>query len=191
MKNSHSFCIVIMFLTAELWGMSLQSESFSVIEWAAGPLFEIGHRELGQYWRYAGGLGLNARTPFYFGTAELGVELRSYEEFQAVEFQQMYCYLAFLTELALSRNISGSCGVSVGNTLFRFGSEENERLRYESELTLGLKAGLTVLLKRNLVVRLGFSHEKIFTHHPIVMTSYGLMLGFRMNTPHWLRNFLK
>lgn len=170
---------------------SLRAEPFTKIQLAAGPLYNIGENDFNRYWRYANGMGVQAQTPFYFGAAELGIELRSFDGYNSVDFQQVYCYLAFLKELTLHQNISGNCGISVGNSLFRFDSEENRRLQNESELTLGLKAGVTVLLKNYFTIQMGLSHLKIYTYHPITMTNVGLTVGIRMDTPEWLRNFLK
>lgn len=191
MKKQPVYIILLFLLTSIVTGNSRNAEPFSTIQWAIGPLTNVIQTDINRYWRYAGGFAMKARTPFYFGAAELGVAFHSYDEFKSVEFTQVHCYLAFLKEFSILKKIPTYLGVTVGNSLFRFDSEEEQRLQSESELTLGISGGIEIPITSKLSVEITSHYSKIFTFHTIETTNLGLLFAYKITTPRWMAEFLK
>lgn len=183
--------IILLWMTLGAGGIKEKQKPFSVIRWAAGPLTNVGQSDLNQYWRYSGGFSLNARTPFYFGFAELGMAFHSYDEYESVEFSQIHCYLAFLNQQSLSRMIKTHLGITIGNSFFRFDSEENKNLKNESELTLGIRLGTDIAISERLAAQITAHYLNVFTSHVIKTANVGILVAYQMKTPRWIVEFLK
>jgi len=191
MKKQPVYIILLFLLTSIVTGNSRNAEPFSTIQWAIGPLTNVSHNDINRYWRHFGGFTMKARTPFYFGVAELGVAFHSYNEYKSVKFTQVHCYLAFLKELSIFKKIPTYLGVTVGNSFFRFDSEENKYLQNESELTLGISGGIEIPITRKLSAEITSHYSKIFTFHTIKTTNLGLLFAYKITTPRWMAEFLK
>ena len=191
MKKQAVCIILLFFLTSTVAGNDRNAGPFSTIQWALGPLTNISRADIDRYWRHAGGFVMKARTPFYFGAAELGVALHSYDEYKALEFTQVHCYLAFLKEFSILKRIPAYLGVTVGNSFFRFDSEENQRLQSESELTLGISGSIEIPITRELSAEITAQYSNVFTNHTIKTTNFGLLFVYKITTPRWLAEFLK
>lgn len=185
-------CIILLFLlTSTVSGSSRNAEPFSTIQWAIGSLTNIIRTDINRYWCHSGGFAMKARTPFYFGAAELGVAFHSYDEYKSVEFTQVHCYLAFLKEFSILKKIPIYLGVTIGNSFFRFDSEENQYLQNESELTLGISGGIEIPITQKLSAEITSYYSKIFTFHAIKTTNLGLLFAYKITTPRWMAIFLK
>jgi len=187
----HFYIVLLMLLSITVQGQIARTAPFSTIEWFAGQSLTIKQNELNDYYRYAGGVSMNARTPFYFGSAELGINVHSYSEYKSIEFYQVHCYLAFLKEITVFKKPSVDLGVTIGNSFFQFDTEENKALQNESELTLGISGGFKIPMGYHWLFRATISHVIVFTYHQIETTNLGFQIGYKIRTPDWLKNFLK
>lgn len=182
--------LVISLMTFAMAGDNKQAEPFSNIECSAGPLMFIGKNDLENYWNYAGGFTINARMPFYFGKAELGANIHSYDG-NEVEFNQIHCYLAFLKEIRILEKTYADFGGSVGNSFFLFDTDEEFWANNESELTLGVNGGIKQTFGEHWLTELTIAHTIVYTHHRIENTNLSLKFGYNWRTPQWLKQFLK
>ncbi|RKY62328.1 MAG: hypothetical protein DRP96_00570 [Candidatus Neomarinimicrobiota bacterium] len=191
MKKQSVYIIILFLLMSIATGNDRKAEPFSTIQWAAGPLMNVGHSDINRYWRYSGGFTMNARTPFYFGFTEVGVALHFYDEYKALEFTQIHCYLSFLKEFSILKKIPTYLGVTVGNSLFCFDAEENQRLQNESELTLGIIGCIEIPVTRKLSAAINSQYSNVFTYHIIETTNLGLLVMYKITTPCWISELLK
>lgn len=167
---------------------------FSRIEVSTAGSVNVNRERLHDLWGSDPGGLVRFATPFHVGSIALSAELTPFAAIEPglPDFDALAVALEWGVERTILPGFRGSVGVQIGNMRFAFiDPESGELARSESELLLGVRAGL----RQRVVGLLGLTaeahHQRVFTRLPIDLTFASVGLDYSFDAPRWLREFLQ
>ena len=164
-------------------------EVFATIDLGVSIVYNFNRNVLHEYWDVRPGLELHASTPFYFGTARLGVQLMQHagRGRGAVSFQAQQVYLGWAVPVLRFRRVQWMAGLQIGAMRIVFDSNADT----ESEITTGLESRFEVGPFARWSVDLAVRYRRVWTSTR--MRQVFFVMGFRRSfgMPGWLRDGLR
>ncbi len=164
-------------------------EVFATLDLGVSIAYNFNRNVLHEYWDVRPGLELHASTPFYFGTARLGVQLMQHagRGRGAVSFQTQQVYLGWAVPVLRFHRVQWMAGWQVGGVRMVFDSNADT----ESEITTGLESRFEVGPFARWSVDLAARYRMVWTSTR--MRQAFLVVGFRRSfgMPGWLQDGLR
>ena len=169
------------------------SQPFSRVALYGGGSTAVGASRLGDFYRGGPGLNAAATTPFYAGVAGLDLGLRRYEARagQAREdFWAVPVALRWGVRPRLAPRLHVEASALLGGFLMRF-SGGGPGLRSESELLMGLDAGLALRVAGRWQLTAGVRYEHVFTSTSVRLWHARAGVRRTFDAPRWLQTLLR
>lgn len=160
--------------------------------WAVNTNRNIFHH----YWRPGNGFEFYAKSPFYYGNAQIGFIYMPFTgtRIPNSSFDSVYLYLHWDRGWNLYRALSFSMGGRLGFYQMFFDRDDqgmDANLAYEQEFAVGFCSGVGCALPDNWRITMNFVSLKIYTCKRIRHTLFALGIDKAYLTPSWLRKFLQ
>ena len=150
---------------------------------------------LDRFWQAGKAIGLEASTPFYFGTVSLGISSLAFESLAIPQpdFKTNLYYFKWGFPIYGIKILNVEGGFLLGNLKMDFqeASPEGASTLSESEFTLGLMLSGTVRLSRQITLYSEFRRNTVFTRKKFYLGQITTGLAWEFGTPNWLRRFLR
>jgi hypothetical protein len=160
------------------------------VEFIAGSASE----SFGDMWDPSNGGLFRIDTPFYLGTAEVGVLVFNNNNLSSSvpPFRSVNFFLGWGFEWALPLRFAWFTGVRAGGFYMDFDDDEvADEVKTESELAFGLSTALRYQLGERWSVLASAQYLKVYTHHRIEYGFFGFGVSRTFTTPGGLREFLE
>lgn len=168
---------------------------FSTIRFSVDGAVNTNRDLLHRYFKSSKAIGGAVSAPFYWGRAGLGYsELDFKPKRESLpDFDMILMFVSWEATRDISI-VSLSVGTRIGNTLMKF--EENQVYRglgevSESELHVGVGAGLDLRFWKRLRLQTAWDRITIFTRQRITLHFISVGLSIDFNSPGWLIEILK
>ena len=151
----------------------------------------LDHGELHDSWEPALGGELDVATPFYAGDLFLLARFSTNGVREDASVPDMMS-LGFLAGWNVSRRVAGplrlGVGAGVGVVQWKFDVDEQESLRYESEVCTELNARATVELGGAWSLVAAAAWQRTYTYDPIHITDLAFGVAHTFGAPGWIRS---
>lgn len=167
---------------------------FSRIDLSISAAGAVGRDRLHDFWHPEPGAALHVSTPFYLGSAALLVHRMPFSPIEPdlLDMDALSVSIEWNADMRIFRGLQATAGIRVGQTTFKFRTQEERIFMIEeSELLSGVQAGLVAPITGNWRISLASSHQRIFTAVPIDLSFTTIGLGYSFRTPSWLRTILE
>lgn len=166
---------------------------FDTIDFGLQMVSNVNHSDFHNYWKSKTGIGISAKTPFYFGDALLGLQLSPYESIgnNTVDFYSLFIYAGWGVNVNILQRGKWFNGIYLGNDLMDFGKSENKYSRFESELAISLNSQLVYNLSEKVAINISAAHKIICTYKKIKLSFISCGINYSVSTPKWIKDFLK
>lgn len=171
-----------------------QKKAFSVLDVRFQKIENINNKDaFFRYWKPGSGYSGSVKTPFYWGTAELGLEYHHYpvSTNSVPEMDAFFIYSGWSYPLTIG-DFSISPGFRLGNYRMIF-DDKTSPFRSESdesEFSTGLTLDLQYLIANRIGLTAGVSHTTVHTYNKLYNVYIGGGLIIRMNTSDRLSSLL-
>ena len=149
--------------------------------------------EFSDYFSAKKSIGLEVVTPYYYGEFYVGAIFYSFNDTQksTTSFDVNYLYLGWQKAFSLSQKIRGMAGLHIGSYEMDFDNEDRWYYKSESEFVASIKFGFVYSLTS--IWEIGVLHysDFVFTHNRIKMHNLSAVLSYKIETPEWLKTFLR
>ncbi|NQT34154.1 hypothetical protein HQ587_03105 [bacterium] len=145
-------------------------------------------------WRPSTGFDCSFGTDFYTGMAEAGIIAMQFNSrsSELPDFDGYFIYIGWGKSLQLPFGLSWLGSMRAGDYHMRFDDEEIVApLRAENELCTSIETQLSRMFYRQVEVSVSFVHLTVFTRKRIYLNFASAGLRYTMETPCWLKEFLK
>ena len=144
------------------------------------------------YWDPGRGLEAMIITPFFWGDILAGVQIMSFSgaDSSYPNFKSLYPFLGWGVSFPLPFQVRLHTGLNLGINRMEFDTLTGF-VRTESEVGLTLLIGFSSLLTPRLTLRSSIRRETIFTYERIHLLHYTAGLGFTIQTPLWIKEFVE
>ena len=170
-----------------------QAEPFSTIDIAAGGTYNVSRSVIHDFWKPGYGGELSLSTPFYFGQAEAGGAIHSYDvaDPSVPRFDAILLFAGWGVAVTPTPYLSWYNGVRLGNNRMTFDDDTFPGIRTESEFMLGLNSRLDLRLSQEVGVfgSAWLSQTYTFIRFRTVYVSAGLT--YRTPSPEWVKTFFR
>ena len=131
-------------------------------------------------------------SPFYWGDISAGVQIMSFSgaDSSYPNFESLYPFLGWGLSLPLPFQVRLHTRLNLGINRMEFETLAGFE-RTESEVGLTLLIGFSRQLTSNLTLRSSIRRESIFTYERIHLLHYTAGLGYTIQTPQWIEEFLE
>jgi opacity protein-like surface antigen len=169
---------------------------FSKVSLYAGGNALLSAGVLGSFYRVSPGLEAEVGTPFYVGTAGLGVGLRRFEGRDGRAGEDLWgAPMTLRWGLRSPLSISGgrlraNASVRLGVLFMRF-SGGGAGLKNENELMMGAGAGLSFHLTEGWRLAAGARYARVFTSPPFPLWQVRAGVRHHFDAPRWLQTLLR
>ena len=166
---------------------------FSEVALYAGGSLQTASRSLHDFFHASPGFDVAASTPFYAGVAGLDVSLRRYTA-RPDEAQENFWAVPVTLRWGLrlpARTRLRAEGAARLGTLFMHFSSGSPGQRVESELLMGVDAGLALRFARAWSVVAGMRYEHVLTSTRIHVWHVRVGIRRRFDAPSWLQTLLR
>jgi len=148
---------------------------------------------LQNYWKFGNGIEGSAEMPFYVGRIEAGVQLNPYysESSSIPDFYAGFVYLGWGLDYSIHQRLNWYTYARVGNLQMTFDDQIiPEALRTESEFSTSLGTRFSTPVSSELNFSVSLNYLMVHTNHPLKLVIVSAGLGYAIDTPPWIREFL-
>ena len=173
---------------------ALQGQSsptaFDSLTLAINAVANVNRNDFHDYWDPRVGLEIQATSPFYLGTAELGVHYAGFDAKrpEQPDFTSLLIYLGWGYEWPLVSWLGWRNGVRAGSLIMVFDLPKSHI--YEQELGVALSSQLRCRLAGRWTLELAARYRIVFTRKRLKHAFLAAGIGHSFGTPQWLRDLL-
>lgn len=167
--------------------------TFDTIDFGIQVVSNINREDFHDYWNPQKGINLSAKTPFYFGDVQAGLQVSSFESLKrdVLGFNSFFIFAGWGVTIDFFHRWDWFNGFCVGNELMDFGKSVSKYSRFESELALSLNSQVAYHVNEKISVNVNASHKIIYTYNKIRLSFVSLGINYSMDTPAWIQDFLE
>jgi len=178
-------------LRAQDAGVSATDAAFDSLSVALRVTANTNRNTFHEFWDPSAGIELEASTPFYLGTVELGLHLTRFSGNSEVrpDFSFWYPYLGWGLGWSPRERLLWHNSAHVGIAFMRFADVSGNA--DERELGVDLSSRLTVNVAGPWAVDLGARYLVVFTHERLRYVFLLAGARYTLATPGWLKEFLR
>jgi len=176
-------------LYAENTDKTFQSATFRI-----NLVTNINRNTLHQYWNPLLGGEAEIETPFYAGEIRVGLHLYQFngKTDDYPDYLVGFFYIGWGVEIPLISQLGWFNGIRLGSYQMGFDDTDiNPTQRVESELAVGIDTGLNLKLSSRWQGHVGIGYIAVFTQKKIELLNLSVGISYTINSPDWLREFLK
>lgn len=185
--------LLLLLLSATALGAQ-QRAPFGTMEVMVGGVGVVGLGLLEDYWRAEHGGAIRVSTPFYVGSAAATIQILEFDARSPDQppFGMRTYALEWSLEGAVAGGVTLGAGIQAGAASMTFDDDGRFWQNVdENEFVAGLQAGLSVGGRRGAGATLRGTHRRLFTRHPIDLTSLTVGIHYTFTTPAPIRDFLQ
>ena len=198
-KNIYRLTFLLLFAFIIILISSISSplyaeEPFDTITFRLNFLTNTNRNTFHQYWDPKIGMEGVGEMPFYLGSIEGGLHLFSFEGKSGdyPEFTSTYIFVGWGMNIPFSKDFSWYNGLRIGIYQMRFDDNEiHPTQALESELGMGLSTRFDIGIYSKLNLHLGADYIAVFTQKRLEFTFLKIGVSYTIDSPGWLREFLK
>lgn len=173
---------------------STQHDAFSSLTIRAGVTRFRGDSRFARYYSPETGFVLEASTPFEFGELALTGERATFTSVGGVNpaFHGTLALLAWRYPRRLFGPLSARIGANAGVMQFSFQDTIiDPGLRKERELAMGVSGSVEARVAYGVSAFVMGEYSHVWLHVPVHLARLSAGLGYTLETPSWLEDFLK
>lgn len=165
---------------------------FSRLELLAAGAVDVGIGDLADFWRSRHGGLLRLSTPFYFGTAAAALQSSSYDALrpEQPDFRMRTATVEWNYTAPLIARARVFVGAHAGATAMNFIEQQTDNVD-ENEFLAGVQAGLSIPIAGGFGATVIGTRRRVYTRHPLRLTSVVIGLHYSRRTPGLLREVLE
>ncbi len=196
--------LLLLLLTGLPLRAPAQSQAFQTLRLQAEGALQLADNSFTQNWRAAPVAGILFATPFYAGELQAGLRytrFRSRAQKRFSDFHSFYVRIGWGYPLSLSDRLLLRPVISLGNSYMRFdraasytrpGADWSHTFdRNESEIAWEGTVSLEFRLDPTWSLHASFAYNRTLTFHPLRQIMLTAGISHSLESPRWLRNFLK
>lgn len=167
---------------------------FETLEFRFSAARNMNQNFLHTFWQQGTGGEFSVATPFYLGYAEVGGAYHRYPVEQATvpAFDALLVFAGWGLGVGVADRLRLEGGARIGNYRMTFDEiTAFPGVKNESELALLLNARLSVRPVGPVSVHVGGSYMKVYTFLRLNLWYASAGLSYRLNSPNWLKDFLR
>lgn len=174
-------------------GQAQRPEPFSTVEFRLAGTSNVNRNFLHEFWKPGGGAEATVATPFYLGFLEFGTALHRYDAEEDVPgFGALWLYAGWGLGTDVADRIRVEASGRIGNYQMSFDSgSEFTGVINESELALMVNTRLAVRPAGPVSVFVSGSYLQAYTFVRLKLRYVTAGLSYRLNSPDWLKDFLR
>lgn len=145
------------------------------------------------YWRHGNGIEGSIETPFYLGLIQGGIHILPYYSLNSSipDFYTGLIFLGWGLEFPVLEKLDWYNFARLGNIQMNFNDDTIiAALKTESELCTSIGTRFSYTVAANLSLSVSGNYMVIHTSRPIELTFMSVGLGYSLQTPGWIKNFL-
>lgn len=168
-------------------------EPFSTVEFRLAGAQNVNRNFLHEFWKPGGGVDATVSTPFYLGFLEFGTALHRYDADRDVPgFGALWLYAGWGLGVDVADRLRLEGSGRIGNYQMSFDSgSEFTGVINESELAMMVQTRLAVRPAGPVSVFVSGSYLQAYTFLRLKLWYVTAGLNYRLNSPEWLKDFLR
>ena len=190
-------CLVVLAVVcagAQATQAQSKTTPFETLEVRLSGTRNLNRNFLHTFWQQGSGGAFSIETPFYLGYAEVGGAYHRYpvKEPTVPAFDAILVYAGWGLGVGVADRIRLEGGARIGN--YRMSFDEVTLfpgVKNETELALLLNARLAIRPVGPVSLHVGGSYMKVYTFLRLNLWYASAGLSYRLNSPNWLKEFLR
>jgi len=171
-----------------------ETTPFETLEFRFSGARNVNQNFLHTFWQQGTGGEFSVATPFYLGYAEVGGAYHRYpvKQFTVPAFDAVLTFAGWGLGVGVADRLRLEGGVRIGTYRMTFDEiTDFPGVKNESELALLLHARLAIRPVGPVSLHLGGSYMKVYTSLTMNLWYASAGLSYRLNSPNWLKDFLR
>lgn len=186
-------CLILQVTTTFLFAEDSDS-AFKTLSFKINCLTNTNRNLLHQYWQPFIGGEVEVKMPFYAGNISVGLQLFQFKGISEIypDYLVSYFYMGWGGEYHINSTLSGIIGIRLGSYQMNFDDTDiNPTQKVESELASGIDGGINLKINSKWRSHIGIGYITIFTYKKIELLNISLGISYTIDTPSYLKEFLK
>lgn len=186
--------LALMLAGAHMARAQTDTVPFETLEFRLSGARNVNQNFLHTFWQQGTGGEFSVATPFYLGYAEVGGAYHRYpvKQFTVPAFDALLSFAGWGLSGSVADRLRLEGGVRIGTYRMTFDEiTDFPGVKNESELALMLNARLAVRPVGPVSLHVGGSYMKVYTFLRLNLWYASAGLSYRLNSPPWLKDFLR
>ncbi|MGD8782321.1 MAG: hypothetical protein PVH88_25590 [Ignavibacteria bacterium] len=173
-----------------------ENNDFNLLNFCIDGIYNVHKTKLDDYWKSGKAVDFSVTTPYSSGLLGIGIAYSPFtaEEEELPDFKSFHIYLQWQKEFMIYKTGKLLVGPRVGMFQMKFDKTEEVNSAtdlLEHEVTIGVVSQLVQKVSSRLNLNLTANYFCIFTKKKINLIYIEAGLSYSIETPLWLKNFLR
>ncbi len=165
-------------------------EPFSTVGISISISQDFASSDFQRSWDTTPAIDVSAAMPFYFGEIRASVRAIHAHSSELTDINSAFVNVGWGGSMQVAGPVRAQASLAAGSMYMSFVDEPVSFRRSESELAVGVRAGLSAAVHSNMQVLLWTEWQHAFTSTPVDFVLAGVGFQYDFPAPGWLRRFL-